>query len=280
MSVKAIYSIAKQEFIRVLTHPIVPSVVLIVIFMAILIGAGDVSDLNAISVMNSISNRIGQDVLIVGLGQCWWTMSMLCTIAAVFLGATVIPYERWSNSINVLLTKPLYKRDYYIGKFTGILAFMLLLNTFTILFVGLMMILFFRGPESDTEYVWRVIANIVVSTLSCSLVIALNMFFGTLSKNILFVTTISITYIFFDWIWYSNRILGWLSNYTPSSLNSMLVGPLPPSALTGGQPALFNTLVPFDKWFMGAAPFLIILFIELLFLIFAGIYLFSRDDNV
>ncbi len=132
---------------------------------------------------------------------------VIFTIIAIFLGATSISYERWNSSINVLLTKPLYRRDYIIGKFIGISAFMLLFNTITLLFIGLIMILFFRGPQSDIEFIWRLAAYIIITTLACSLVIALNMLFGIISKNILMVTAASITYVFFDWVWYNDRIL-------------------------------------------------------------------------
>lgn len=265
----AVWEIARQEFIRALTHPIFPVACLIAFIIAWLYGAGDVGSLE------SMSKYMKQDALIAGYRQSWQSASMICAVMAIFMGATAIPYDRWSNSINVLLTKPLYRRDYFIGKFAGLSAFMLLFNTLTLLFFSVMMIAYFRGPQSGVEFVWRLTVYILVATLVCSLVIALNMLFGVLSRNILVVTSASIIYFFFDLIWYKEKLLGGLSKYTPMGLNFKLIGPVP-----ADHPALFDTFVSFDRWFNGAFPLLVILFIEMSVLILIGMHRFSRDDNL
>jgi ABC-2 type transport system permease protein len=266
---RMVYEIARQEFVRVLTYPLIPIVFLIILIIAYINGAGGAHDLR------SFEEWTTGDALLQGFGQSYGATSMICTIMAIFLGATSIPYERWNGSINVLLTKPLYRRDYVIGKFMGLSGFMLLFNTFTLLFIGLLMIMFFRGPLSSLEFIWRLAAYIIIMSLSCSTVIALNMLFGVISKDILVVTSASMTYIFFDWIWHNERILGDLSILTPMTLYGLAIHPF-------AEPfnPLFNTTVQFYRWFSAALPFLAILFIEMLLFLLVGIYLFSREDNV
>ena len=175
--------------------------------------------------------------------------------------------------VNVLLAKPLYRRDYIMGKFTGLAAFMLLFITFIMLFTGLMVIVFFRGPQSIPEYVLRTTAYIAVFTLSCWLVIALNMLFGIVSKNVLFVTAAAMAYYFIDWVWFSERFIGALSILTPQTLLWKLIYNGDTSI------SLFDCLIPFDRWLSGAMPYVSLLIIETILLLLAGIYLFSREES-
>lgn len=266
---KAIYNIARQEFIQTLTHPIIPVAALIVLIMAILNGAGGAPDLETAAMQQD------GDALIMGFGQSWMIASMVCTIMAVFLGATTISFERWNNSLNVLLTKPLYRHDYVVGKFMGLSSFLLLFNTFTLLLFGLTMVLFFRAPQSSLEFTWRLIAYILVLTLACLTVISINILFGMISRNLLFITAASMTYVFFEWIWYSDRVLGPLSILTPKTLYIRTLNPL-----TDQFDALFNTIVPFGQWFNAILPYAGMLIIELLVLLIAGIFLFTREDKI
>lgn len=265
----ATYKIARQEFTRLLLYPLVPIAVIIVIFIAYLNGAGELPTLQ------SLSGRYQEDMVVVGFGQCFQSTSMIITIMAVFLSATSIPYEKWNNSLNVLLTKPLYRNDYLAGKFVGLSAFMLLFNTFTILLIGLMTIMCYGGPLSAPEFVWRVIAYILIISISCMVVIALNMLIGIASKNILFVTTASIIYVFFDWIWYNDQLLGSLSVFTPMQLYATIIDPSHISSF----PTLFDTMVPFYQWFDSAAPYILALMLELITFLLAGMLLFSWRDN-
>jgi ABC-2 type transport system permease protein len=141
------------------------------------------------------------------------------------------------------------------------------------LFSGLVVIVFFRGPQSVQEYVLRTSAYIAIFTLSCWLVIALNMLLGIVSKNVLFVTAAAMAYYFIDWIWFSERFIGGLSILTPRSLLWKLIYNKDTSI------SLFDCFIPFDRWFSGAVPYISLLIIETLLLLLAGIYLFSREDN-
>jgi ABC-2 type transport system permease protein len=272
LNVEAVYKIARHEFVSVILHPLIPVACLIVLAIAILNGAGGAANLQQLQAMSDGSS----DVFFSGFRQSWGAISMICTIMAIFMGATMIPYERWKNSLNVLLIKPLYRKDYLLGKFAGLTAFMLLFNAFAIMLVGLSVIVFFRGPQSDFEFIWRITAYIIALTLGCSLAIALNMLIGLLARNILFVTAASIAYVFFEWIWYDDRILGTglLSLITPMNLYGKFINP------PGSMVALFNTAIPFGQWFGAIIPFLALLIIELLMLLTIEIFLFAKEDTI
>jgi ABC-2 type transport system permease protein len=268
MSTTVVYKIARMEFIRVMTSPLVLLAAAILLFIAFLNGMGGVAILDYVGSTSNVDTAVLQGFL-----QVYGSTSMLLAIVAAFASATEISYERWNGSVNVLLAKPLYRRDYILGKFTGLAAFMLLFITFIMLFTGLMVIVFFRGPQSIHEYVLRTAAYIAIFTLSCWLVTALNMLFGIISKNLLFVTAAAMAYYFVDWIWFSERFIGDLSILTPKTLQWKLI--YNSDTLT----SLFDCLIPFDRWLSGAMPYVLLLIIETVLLLLAGIYLFSREES-
>ncbi|CAJ36175.1 ABC transporter permease subunit [Methanocella arvoryzae] len=261
--------IAMQEFTHTLTHPLALLVGGIVLAVAYINGAGGVDTLEIVNAQADL------DAVMVGFGQSWQATSMICTIMAAFLGATTIPYEKWKHTLNVLFTKPLYRKDYIAGKFVGLTAFMLVFNTFAVMFTGLLIIVYFREPLSVSDFLLRVIAYIIVMTMSCSLVIALNMLIGVLSKNILVVTSAAMTYIYFDWIWNNDRMLGNLAFLTPMNLYNKLINPI-----TTLYPTLYDTLTPFTLWFSSAVPYIGLMLIEILVFLLAGIHLFTREDKI
>ncbi len=268
MSTRAVYKVAWLEFARVMANPIVLLAGLIIM---VFVYAGDVGIIGVLQ-YNSLTENVDTAVL-QGLDNGWASTGMICTILLAFLAATTIPYEKWSGSVNVLLTKPLYRRDFVLGKFLGLSSFALLFITFTVLFKGLMVIVLFRGPESVSTFLWHAVVFILIFSLTCWVVIALNMLFGIVSRSVLFVTAAAVTYYFIDWIWHSDIFFGSLYSVLPQILYWKLGGGSSyPSILT-------DSLVPFGQWFTYAVPYLAALLIELAVLLLAGILLFSRDDT-
>jgi ABC-2 type transport system permease protein len=261
--------IARQEFARVLNHPVVPVVGLIVLVIAYLNGAGNVGS------MEIMSSRYHIDGFFYGYGASFTSTTMVCSIMAAFLGATAIPYDRWKNSLNVLLAKPLYRKDYVLGKFLGLTGFMLLFNTLVILLTGLMIAVFFKGPESMTELAMRIPLFIICLTLACSMVAALNLLIGIVSKNILVVTAASVIFIFIDLFWYKNLFPDLMYLLFPGNLYFTVVDPL-----VDGSVSLYSPGDPVSLWFQLALPYLALLLIELLVPLVIGIGLFAREDNL
>jgi hypothetical protein len=241
---------------------------LILLAIVYLYTAGDIQS------MQVASDRYEQDVFILKFSP--WTSTAISIIMAAFLGATTIPYERLKSSLNVLLTKPLYRKDYVLGKFFGLAGFMLIFNIAVFLIACLLITICFRGPLSITEFVTRGMLHLVILTLICSLVIALNMLFGIISKNILFVTAATMTYVFIDLLWYSDKFLGELYKLTPVNLYYKINDPM----TTTMFPALRDTTVPIGQWLNAAAPYIVILIVEVIILLLIGARMFSKEDNI
>lgn len=269
MSVMAVYMIARLEFFRLLTNKFVLAVGVFLMFVAFLLGAGGAES------FASFSSKHSQDVVLVAFGSSWETTVEISFVMASFLAATSLPHESWKNSLGVLLSKPLYRRDVVLGKFMGIAGFMFLFNAFDVLFTGLMIITFYRGPLSVTEFGLRVGAYILIFTLFISIVIALNMLFGAISKNLLFVTAASISYYFIESIWSAERVLGPLYFLSPLNVFGKIILPYDSEFLT-----IFDTVEPFTKWMYAAIPFVCIAIAELAILLLAGIAIFNRKDSM
>lgn len=267
MSLQATYKIAALEFSRLLLYPLVPLAAVIVIIIGYLNGSGEVETLRG------LGQFLSQDMAVLAFGQCWQSTSMICTILAIFLGATSIAYERWGNSLNVLLVKPLYRKNYIMGKFLGLVAFMLVFNAGAILVVGIMIILFIGAPESMAEFTVRAATYTVILTLTCSAIAALNMLIGTVTKSMLVVTSASMIYFFFEWIWFSDKLLGGLSMFTPVNLYGKIINPFVSKSIV-----LYNTSIPLYQWFNAALPFIALMVVETIVLLLLGMRMFSRED--
>ncbi len=198
----------------------------------------------------------------------------LCMIMAAFLGVASITGERWNSSLSLILTKPLYRKDYLLGKAIGLTAFMMLYITFTLLITGLFISIYFRGPLSITDFTWRLIAYIIILTLCCSIVATLNMLFGVITKNILVVTSISMTYLFIEWFW----DLRLLTEFTGIKILYYL-SPVNTYINTFIDVKFFDSTVSFGTWIASAAPYLCILIFDLFVLLSACIFLFSKGEN-
>lgn len=268
MSLKALFEIARQEFIRVLFHPISLVVGLIILIIAYINGAGYAQTLHLIS---SRYDMYHLDPFIAGVSNLCASTSMASVIVAAFLGATAIPNDRWKNTLGVLLSKPLYRKDYILGKFIGLSGFMLLFNAFVFSSISVMILIFYGGPLSITYCLMKISSYLILLTMACMLVIAINMLFGVISKNILFVTTASLIFIFMDRLWYNENILGGLSILMPTNLYFKILDP------TVYVP---ETPLPLSIWAQYATPYIVLLLIEMLILLLADIQIFSREDRV
>ncbi|AFC99494.1 hypothetical protein Mtc_0730 [Methanocella conradii HZ254] len=264
----ALFDIAWHEFRRVLLHPLVLIVGLIVLAVAYLNGAGYADTLRLIGSMYDVYRA---DAFIVGVSHLCASTSMASVIVAAFLSATSIPGDRWKNALNVLLTKPLYRKDYLLGKFLGLSAFMLLFNAFVFSCISLMILVYYGGPLSIMDGTLKVISYLLTLTLACVLVIAFNLLFGVLSKNVLFVTTATMTFIFVDRLWLSENFLGGLSILLPTRLYYRILDP---------TPYVPETPLPLDVWVQYAMPYIALLLVEIVVLLLAEIHIFSRDENV
>lgn len=270
MSFRAQYAVGKLEFRRIMFHPIVPVIGLIITAFIYISNAGGAY------LFEELSRKYLSDAYVLGFSQTWDATTLICMIMAAFFGATSVSKERWDDSINVVLTKPLYRRDYLIGKLMGVTASLFVFIVFSLLITGIITAYYFRGPLSMSEFAWRIIAYIILLTLSCCLVAAINIFFGVLTKNMLFVVAASMTYIFAEWFWNISVYLPGYELISPMRVNGCMFG----MGVNTSLLYLFDTLCPFTQWFDYAIPYILITVIELVFVLLISIIVFSRSENV
>jgi len=256
----AIVLVARNEFYRVLKNPLAIIVGVIILFLAYINGIGGASQLSLSDFMIGYSQINADTVLII------------CIMAA-FLGVVSMSEERWINSFNVLLTKPIYRRDIVLGKWFGLVGFMILFVTLLMLFTTSMLIIGFNGAPSYPVLFCKLAFYIIVLVMESSLVISLTMLLGTVFKNILGAMSLVMVYLYADWFQGISNYIGAFSVFTPNMLYYKIVSP------SGNVPfELLDTTIPFDKWLGDATPYLIIILAEIVILIFANCLVFNRQD--
>lgn len=95
------YRVVRNEFARVFFHPLTPAIVLLLSFLAILNGVGGTQNL-----IDGISER----GLYYSIGQTFMFTSLYGVVVAVFIGVMSVAEERRNHSLDIILSKPLYRR--------------------------------------------------------------------------------------------------------------------------------------------------------------------------
>lgn len=270
MNFNFIKMIAHNELYYIILHPLVIIVGVILLLLAFINGYGGGSMIDESYFKN------GQDSFMQGYNQILYYTIFISNIMAAFLGVISVAKDRWAHSMNVLLTKPIYRRDVLLGKFTGICEFLFIFVGLVLLFTTIMLILCFKEPLSYSELFCRFLSYVIVLSMECSLVAALAMFVGTFFKNILGPVTIIITYIYVEWFWYLAERMGSFSIFTPRMLFLKIINPVN----GGNMDELFNTLVPFTQWLGNAMPYILLLLFVTLAVLLINLYLFTKLEDV
>ncbi len=106
------------------------------------------------------------------------SMEVFGTLIALFIGVALVNKEIERRSLYPLLSKPLRRGEFLIGKFTG-LAFTLLVNL-AVMTLGLYATLVLSGHPAD-PHLLKAVAAIYLSLL---LVVALALFFSCLTSSV------------------------------------------------------------------------------------------------
>ena len=270
IELQAITLIARNEFYRVIRHPLVIVVGVILLVIAYVNGAG------GDSLLLSSGLSAGQDVFMQGYGQLIYNVSFICCIMAAFLGVVSMSEEYGKNSFGVILAKPIYRRDVILGKVMGICGFMFLFITLVVVFITAMLILGFRSPDSYIE-LWRPVGIILALGLESSLVISLTVLVGSVFKNIIGSVSIAITYVYADWFKNVSQYMGMYSIITPKILFFDVINP---PNYDNSMAMLFDTLYPFDKWFGDASIYIVLLLVEMTIFVFICCMVFAKQENL
>lgn len=269
MSVNPIIIIAKNEFNKILDHPIVLTISCILFIMAILNGAGSSYLLGTME-----KSHAGQDVFIsIGLPQILYYSSIFCTIVAVFVGVMAIPADRFKNSLNVLLTKPVYRRDIILGKFIGINAFIFVLISVNLVVCSLIMMVYFRPPIYYDQFMIRLFFYILALFFECSLTTCITLFIGIIFNDILLSLILAISYFFIVWYSYFTQYTGSLSILSPQYLYYTIID-------GNFNASLFDTSIPVIDWLNASLPFIALILVEIILMLVLTCFIFVKKDEV
>jgi len=114
--------------------------------------------------------------VIIDLGLA--SISIFGTLIAVFIGISLVYKELEKRTIYALLSKPVHRHEFILGKYLGLLG-TLLVNV-VIMTAGLIVTLMYHGGMGFQEYL-RLIPGVYLIFLSLALTTALALLFSTFS---------------------------------------------------------------------------------------------------
>lgn len=266
--INAIFIIASNEFKRYFSSPLILVISILLALFAIINGVGCASFLSSIEQVYA-----GKDIFMyIGICQLLYPSALFCTVVAAFIGAMSMAEERSRKSLDILLTKPVYRRDVILGKFLGLNAFVFIMVTLNLLIISALIAVFFREPLSIDDFLIRITALIIILCLECSLVIGFTMFIGIFFKNILQVAFLAVTFLFIDWYCFP-RDLGVISLVSPEMMFFTIYE-------VNNNSELMDTSVSIASWLNTSAPYILFIIIEIVAIYALNILLFSRSDEL
>lgn len=264
---KPVYTIAGNEFVRILRNPIVIAFAVLMLFIALLNAGGNSA------LLPRFEKYMSHDEVFfnIGLGNSLWTLSTFFSFLAMCISVIAIADEQ-NGSLKILVSKPLYRRDVIIGKFLGVSTILLLLILLTVsLFAALTMIVF-SGPASFTEVVLRAGSFAILLFLNCSFTTGLVMLLGVfLNKTETLV--ISVVFVTQEYLSRNGFIatLGQLQLFDPMCLYIS-------AFVFSSEADLYTTSIQYTTWLGHAIPYIVIMVIEIILVLLASCWLINRDD--
>lgn len=264
--------IARNEFSRILMNPLTIVISCLLLLQAAISGVASPYLLPMADHFQDGNDHFLKPVM----GNLATNTTILLSVLSMFIGILSIPEERWNGSMRVLLTKPLFRRDVYAGKFLGNALFILLfIITYMLICVSMVMV-FSRGPESVSEAVLRIGTFILLLFMMCLLSLAFSMLVGVVFKDLYAVLIVNGMALCIEWF---NGIpqflydkLGALYYLNPSNYYlSFLMG-------LGNNTYIFETRTPYHVWLSGAVPYIILFVLVIAGLFLLTSYLFVKED--
>jgi ABC-2 type transport system permease protein len=262
--------VARNEFRRVIEHPLIIAILLIMLILVALNG------INGPGLSGYDTIMSGSDVFIkVGLSDVLWNMSTYCTMAAMFIGLVSVAGDKSTGSLNILLSKPLYKRDILAGKFLGVISFIFLLITVVYASSSLLLMLFFRAPLSFEEFMLRLSALILILFLESSLAAGIAILLGLIFHRLLDAALIVASIFYLEWFTSIPNYPSIFNMLNPTTLYFKILWASPDPRFTG----LVDTHFGFTTWAVIALPYIILLVLYLLGIVLVNTYLFTRSED-
>jgi ABC-2 type transport system permease protein len=205
---KNVCRVARNEFARVFSHPLTPAIVAILAFLSILNGIGGTDNLGG---------GRSQEGLYYSIGQNFMYSAVYCGIVSVFIGVFSIAEENRNRSINILQSKPLYRRDLVAGKLLGLNIYIFCVITLAMALAALTLIVFYLSPADPADFMARVAAYILLLFIYSSLSIAIAMLISIVIKDLMLAATLAMAYVFIDWYTGLKSVIPYLRNFSPES---------------------------------------------------------------
>jgi ABC-2 type transport system permease protein len=259
-----IYRVAGNEFARVFFHLLTPAIVLLLLFLAILYGAG--------GTMANVEEGSSDYGLYYNIGQTFMFTSVYGVVIAAFIGVMSIAEERRSHSLNTILSKPVYRRELIIGKFVGLNCYMLAVIAFSLLIAGLSLSLLYFTPSDPLDFIAKIAIYVLISLVYMSITIAIAMLISVIFKDLLISATLVMSYVFVDgyvgWSWISPVLTDFSPTAAMCNLYVNRAADLQDPALTVSQWVNANV---FSLFFVIVAIVLVSL---------ASMMIFSKSDDI
>lgn len=269
-NVQPIVLIARNEFKKMAGQPLNFLFAGILVLIAILNGIGFA---NGLSYFEQIMQ--GDVFIKVGMSEILWVLSMYCTFAAMFIGLISVAGERTSGSLNLLLSRLLYRKDIIAGKFIGMAVFILILVSMTFIISSLLIILFFRMPYSFTDFFMRLLAFICLLFLESSISACIAMLIGIIFKNLLDASVMVASVLYIEWYTQIRVHLGSLDILSPTGLYIKIISAAPDRQFTG----LMDTSLGFMTWFDIAKPYIVFMIFYLIIILLVTSIVFARSED-
>ncbi|MDI6898021.1 ABC transporter permease [Methanocella conradii] len=264
----AICFTAKNEFSRVLRHPMMWVIICVLLMMTLLDGAAIASQLLSTQKYVVLYRLSPEEMLYSGIGNVFYNTLLYLTILSLFIGVSALSEERSNGALRVLITKPLFKRDIMLGKYLGTcgLIFSIIAVDITLLFSMLALMLQDYSIRSMPEILLRMSFLIILIFLSSSLMLGLTMFFGALTKSLFGTLICCVSYLYFEWYMQVPGIISQLW-FSPSRLLF--------SAYAIGDVNLLNPKFPFSMWLNAALPYIMLMILELMLIVILDCIVFG-----
>ena len=257
--------IAKNEFMMLITHPMVIILTIVMVAYAIINACG-----SSVLLPDLASANFKDPLISVGLGNIFYCTSLFTSLFALSVGLMSMSGERSSKTLNVLITKPLYRRDILLGKYIGINLFLIIFIFITISFFISLMMVAYNAPFSIDSFLLRYGSFLFILTINCMLTVGISMLIAIIVKDLLFSIVLSSSYLFLGWFSDIPLNIGIYRIINPVNLYLTLFIP--------GRVRLSETSIQYATWLNDAYPYIILILIEIASVFLISIYLFDHDD--
>jgi len=256
--------LAQNEFIRIIRHPLVIIMSIVLFTLAIINAAGC-----SVLLPNIKSTEVG-DVFFLGMSNTLHDTSLILSFLSMSIGIVSISNERSNGSLRVLMTKPVYKKDIITGKFIGINALLILLISIIVSLCVSTLMISYGMPFSLTDAFLRIGSYILILYLICILMSGLVMLFGIIFKNLHIALVLSVSSLYLAWFTVLPINFGDLRMLNPVVLYLFIT--------SGMGHHIFDSIFPYMAWASAALPLIILMLFEIIAIFLIDCVLFIKEE--